>query len=172
METVKTHEKFPIGVVMLSNLMAFIIYGLDLWIVYQTGLTFAILYGVFIGWFEYRLVSQHCVNCYYWGKTCGFGKGRLSAWLFKKGDSSTFACNPMTWREMIPDLLISFIPTVIAIVLLIYQFDLLLLSALLLLLAFTTFGNGFIRSSLTCKYCKQRELGCPAEQLFNKAKQN
>jgi hypothetical protein len=172
MKSVNTHEKFPIRVVMLSNLMSFIIYGLGLWIISQTGLMFAILYGVFVGWFEYRLLSQHCVNCYYWGKTCGFGKGRLSAWLFKKGNISTFACKPMSWRDMIPDLLISFIPTVIAIVLLIYQFDLLLLSALLMLLVLTTFGNGFIRGSLTCKYCKQRELGCPAEQLFNKGHQN
>ncbi|MFA0832980.1 MAG: hypothetical protein ACC609_03130 [Methanobacterium formicicum] len=26
-------------------------------------------------------------------------------------------------------------------------------------------GNAFIRS-LTCKHCKQRELGCPAAELF------
>ena len=32
----------------------------------------------------------------------------------------------------------------------------------------TTIGNGFIRGTLTCKYCKQGELGCPADRLFNK----
>jgi hypothetical protein len=29
-------------------------------------------------------------------------------------------------------------------------------------------GNGFIRVSLACKFCRQRELGFPAEQLFDK----
>jgi hypothetical protein len=27
-----------------------------------------------------------------------------------------------------------------------------------------------IRGSIACKYCKQRELGCPAEQMFAKKK--
>jgi hypothetical protein len=27
-----------------------------------------------------------------------------------------------------------------------------------------------VRGQLACKYCKQRELGCPAEQLFSKTK--
>jgi hypothetical protein len=34
----------------------------------------------------------------------------------------------------------------------------------------TFIGNGLVRGSLACKYCKQREIGCPAEQLFNKKK--
>jgi hypothetical protein len=31
-------------------------------------------------------------------------------------------------------------------------------------------GNAMLRGSLACKYCKQKELGCKAEQLFNKGK--
>jgi len=42
------------------------------------------------------------------------------------------------------------------------------LFALLLLIVLSTTGNAFIRGTFTCKYCKQRDLGCPAEQLFNK----
>ena len=74
----------------------------------------------------------------------------------------------MTWKDMIPDLLISLIPLLAGIVLLIVQFDIYLLATIVLLAFLTTSGNGFIRGKLTCKYCKQRELGCPAEKLFNK----
>ncbi|MFH1684097.1 MAG: hypothetical protein ABIA67_04360 [Candidatus Margulisiibacteriota bacterium] len=31
---------------------------------------------------------------------------------------------------------------------------------------------GYLRGSLACKFCKQRELGCPAEQLFSKKPTN
>jgi hypothetical protein len=69
---------------------------------------------------------------------------------------------------MIPDLLVSLIPLLIAIGLMIIKFNLIILFATIVLVALTTIGNGFIRSNLTCKYCKQREIGCPAEQLFSK----
>jgi hypothetical protein len=69
---------------------------------------------------------------------------------------------------MIPDLLVTLVPLIIGIILLIIKFDFILLFAAILLVVLTTSGNGFIRGSLTCKYCKQREIGCPAEKLFSK----
>jgi len=39
-----------------------------------------------------------------------------------------------------------------------------------MLILLTSAGNSYIRGSLACKYCQQRELGCPAEKLFNKEK--
>ncbi|HEY5125189.1 MAG TPA: hypothetical protein VIK14_15780 [Ignavibacteria bacterium] len=128
----------------------------------------AVLYLVFILALEYRLISKHCVNCYYWGKTCGFGKGRLSSLFFKRNDPSKFYENKMSWKDMIPDLLVSLVPLIIGIVLMIIKFDFILLFAAIILIVLTTSGNGFIRGNLTCSYCKQRELGCPAEKLFNK----
>ena len=74
----------------------------------------------------------------------------------------------MSWKAMIPDLLVVLLPVVTGITLVIVAFDIFLLSAVIVLIALTTFGNGFIRGKLTCRHCKQRELGCPAERLFNK----
>jgi hypothetical protein len=65
---------------------------------------------------------------------------------------------------------VSLIPLVIGIILLILKFDFILLSALLLLVILTTTGNGFIRGKLTCRYCEQRESGCPADKFFKKDK--
>jgi hypothetical protein len=74
----------------------------------------------------------------------------------------------MSWKDVIPDLLVSIIPILIGIVLLIIEFDFKLLFAAIILIALTTIGNAFVRGNLTCRYCKQRELGCPAEKLFSK----
>jgi hypothetical protein len=168
MEPTERYENYPAGIVIVSNLVSLAIYGLGFLIIFRLGLVFSLLYLLYILFFEYRLVSKHCPNCYYWGKACGFGKGRISSWFFQKGDVSKFCMKEMTWRDMIPDLLISLIPAVIGIILLIVRFDLLLLSALLLLVIFTTIGNGYVRGSLTCRYCKQKDLGCPADALFSK----
>jgi hypothetical protein len=157
-----------VGIVILSNFVSLGIYGLGFLIVFRLGLVFSLFYLLFILSLEYRLLRNHCTNCFYWGKTCGFGKGRLSSWFFKKGDSSQFCMKDFTWKDMIPDMLVSLIPFVIGIILLILKFDIILLSALLMLLLLTTTGNGFIRGTLTCSYCKQRDIGCLAYELFNK----
>jgi hypothetical protein len=153
---------------MLSNLVSILIYSSGFFITLRLGWIAAILYLVFILAFEYKLISKHCVNCYYWGMTCGFGKGRLSALFFKRGDPAKFCNNEMSWKDMIPDLLISLVPFIIGIILMIIKFDFTLLFAAIILIVLTTMGNGFIRGNLTCRYCKQRELSCPAEKLFNK----
>jgi hypothetical protein len=170
METTRTHENFPVWIVILSNLFSFLIYFSGLFITFRLGWVAAAIYLVCILAFEYRLISRHCVNCYYWGKSCGFGKGRISSLFFKKGDPSKFCSKKMSWKDMIPDLLITLVPLIIGIILMIIRFDLILLFVSFLLVLLTTIGNGFIRGSLTCKYCKQKEIGCPADELFNKGK--
>lgn len=168
MEKTKTHDNFPFWIVILSNSVSILIYLSGFIITHSLSWIAAILYLVFILGLEFRLLSKHCVNCYYWGRNCGFGKGRLSSLFFERGDPSKFCEKSFTWKDMIPDLLVSLIPLLIAIALIIIKFNLILLFAATILIALTTIGNGFIRSNLTCKYCKQREIGCPAEQLFSK----
>lgn len=76
----------------------------------------------------------------------------------------------MTWKDLTADFLVSLIPLIIGIALMIMKFDYAVLIAGIILIILTTAGNGFIRINLSCKYCKQKEIGCPAEQLFYKDK--
>jgi hypothetical protein len=170
METSRTYENYPVWIVTLSTLVSFTIYFLGFMIAYRLGWIYSLMYLCFILYLELRLLKSHCTDCYYWGKTCGFGKGRISSLFFKKGDGAGFCNTEFSWKDMIPDLLVSLIPLIIGIVLLIIKFDVLILIGLILLIGLTTAGNGFIRGTLTCRFCKQREFGCPAEKLFNKEK--
>lgn len=170
MEKDKTLEKFPAWIVLISNLSSILIYLSGSVIVFHIGWIAAVVFLAFIIALEYRLISRHCVNCYYWGKVCGFGKGRLSALFFKKGDPARFCEKEMTWKDLIPDLLVSLIPFIAGIVLIIISFDIVLLVSLIVLVLLTTAGNNYIRGNLTCRYCRQREIDCPAERLFNKEK--
>ncbi|HEX2935710.1 MAG TPA: hypothetical protein VHO72_10190 [Bacteroidales bacterium] len=162
-----TYENFPFRTVLISNALPVGIYITGIIVMAYLGWVFAIIFLAFILSLEFRVIRSHCINCYYWGKTCGFGKGQLSAWLFKKGNPAKFCIKAMTWKDMIPDMLISLIPWITGAVLLIIHFRLIILVALIILVFLTTIGNGYVRGSLTCKYCKQRDLGCPADNLFN-----
>ncbi|MBV1728849.1 MAG: hypothetical protein KUA33_01135 [Methanobacterium sp.] len=67
---------------------------------------------------------------------------------------------------MIPDMMVFIFPVLGGIISLMYNFSwiILFLIAALLILSFA--GNALVRGFLTCGKCKQRELGCPAEELF------
>ena len=164
------YENYPWWIAVLSNLLSLSIYGLGFFIMLKAYWILSILYLVYIAILEFRLLKNSCIDCYYWGKTCGFGKGRISSVFFKKGDVSKFCAHEISWKDMIPDLLVPLIPFITGIVLLIIEFNVLFLLALILLAFLTTAGNGFIRTKLTCRYCKQKESGCPADMLFNKNK--
>lgn len=166
----KTYENYPKWIVVLSNLQSLIVYGLGFFILFKLRWIWALIYILYVLVLEFRLIKNHCTDCYYWGKACGFGKGKISALFFKKGDPAKFCNMKMSWKDMIPDMLVSLVPIIIGIVLLIMKFDWMLLVAMVVLLLLSTTGSGFIRGKLTCKYCKQKELGCPADQLFNKEK--
>ena len=161
-----SYENYPLWIVLLSNAVSLSIYVLGFAIMFRLGWIVPMVYLVYILFLEFRLLSSHCPNCYYFGKACGFGKGRISALFFKKGDSSKFCAREMKWKDMIPDLLVSLIPFITAIVLLIVEFDFVTLTALIVLTVLTTKGNELIRGKLVCAHCKQRELGCPALALF------
>lgn len=169
-ENLKTFKNYPYWIVIISNLAPIIIYLIGAYFIYQVGIVWLLLYLLYVLVLEIRLLKKSCVNCYYYGKFCAFGKGKISSLFFKKGDPQKFTSNKITWKNILSDLLVSVIPLVIGIVLLILDFSWLILSLIVLLIILASAGSGFIRSSLACKFCKQRELGCPAEQLLDKNK--
>jgi hypothetical protein len=170
MDTIAYYEKYPFWIVLLSNVVSIAIYVLGAIIIYEIGLLRLILYILYILWLEIRILRKSCVNCYYHGKACAFGKGKICRLFFKKGDSQQFSKMKITWLDILPDFLVSIIPILAGVVLLIIDFNWLILAVLLLLVFLTSMGNGFIRGSLACSYCKQREIGCPTTQLFSRKK--
>ncbi len=168
MEEIKGYENYPFRLVLISNLLSLLIYGLGIYVIAQIGLTWVFLYLLFILLLEFRLLKHSCKYCYYYGKYCAFGKGKLCALFFKKGDPGIFIQRKITWKSLVPDFLVSLIPMISGIVLLIIKFKLGLLLILGLLFLLSFMGNAFVRSNIACKYCKQKEIGCPALKLFSK----
>jgi len=168
MKNTKTYENFPFWMVLSVNLFAILIYAMGAFVLSGFGIMVPLLYLLFCIFIEVRVLKISCIDCYYYGKFCCFGKGKLSSLFFKKGDPKRFLEKKITWISILPDFFVAIFPIVGGIVLLIRDFNYILLSVLMILVVLFFGGTGFFRGSLACKYCRQREIGCPAEQLFNK----
>ena len=60
------YENYPKMIVIGSNLLSFLIYGIGAFILYKFSLIWVICYVLFILLLECRLLSRHCVDCYYY----------------------------------------------------------------------------------------------------------
>jgi hypothetical protein len=166
----KSYENYPRSTVAVSNAQALLTYVLGAYIALFFGTLWAAAYLAFCAYLEYKLLSGGCTNCYYYGKTCAFGRGRLSAMLFKKGNAKKFNQRKFTWADLLPSLLVSIAPVLAGAYLLITSFRWDVLAATAALVLLFSAGNSYVRGSLACKFCKQRQLGCPAEKLFRQGR--
>jgi len=170
MDETKSYENFPVWIALLSNLVALLIYVIGAYILAGFGILFSILYLLYCLWIEIGILKGSCVNCYYYGKVCGLGKGKVCSLLFKKGDPQKFVEKEVSRLKILPDFMVFIFPIIGGIILLVRDFIWLLVAMLAILVILSFGGNAVIRGSFACKYCKQREIGCPAEKLFSKEK--
>lgn len=168
MESVKPYENFPFSMVLFAVLVNVSIYALGMAILSGLGNIMAALYLLYCLGIEVHVMKMSCVDCFYYGKWCALGRGKLAPLLFKQGDPKRFTSKCISWKELLPDMLVLLIPLIGGIALLTQYFSWSMAMMLVALLALSFGGNYIVRSRIACKNCKQRELGCPAEQFFGK----
>ena len=166
MQKTQSFETFPIGIVVLTAAVAIAIYALGVYVLLGFGVLAAVLYALYCLAVEGLVLKRSCANCYYYGKRCGLGRGTLCALLFKRGDPRRFVEREASWADMLPDFLVVLLPIAGGIVLSIRDFTWLRVAALVLLVGLSFVGNAVSRGMFACRYCRQREIGCPAATLF------
>ena len=161
-------DGYPITTVLLANMSVaagWIVGTYLLWM--ALGVVGAVAFIIYCAALEVNLLRKSCVDCYYYGKTCFSGRGRVCAHLFKKGDPARFAAREISWKDVVPDLAVSFVPIICGIGLIVVDFSWLTVVLVLVLLFLSTAGNAITRGRLACRHCHQRLLGCPAQRLFS-----
>ncbi len=162
------YESYPKSTVALANLHTASIYAVGVFILSGLGAAVAFLYIAYCVAMVFNVLGRSCVNCYYYGKTCFLGWGRVSSRIFKRGDPQAFVKRDISWLSILPDFLTSILPVLGGIVLLVTSFSWIIVGALIALAVLSMWGSGLIRGRLACRNCKQRGIGCPAEKLFEK----
>ena len=170
MKQKKSFEQFPRGFVTVWIVYSLLLYAIGAYILSKFGLIIMSLYLLYCFAIEINVLYRSCRSCSYYGKLCGFGKGWLCSTLFQKDDPKKFMQKEITFTALIPDFFVLIFPVVGGIIGLFYSFSFLCLGLIITLIILHLGGNSILRGSYACKYCKQRELGCPAIDLFEKKK--
>lgn len=168
MDEIKPYEKYPQCMTSVAVLLNVTIYALGAAILAGFGVVMSTLYLLYCLGNELHVMKKSCVDCFYYGRWCAFGKGKVAPLLFKQGEPGRFISKKISWKELMPDILVLMIPLLGGIALLVQRFSWSVALMLAALLVLSLNGTYVIRSQIACKYCKQRELGCPAEQFFSR----
>lgn len=162
-------ENYPWWIIAVSIIQQLAIYVIGGFIIYQFGLIWLIVFLGYFAIFELTFYPRACVYCYYYGKWCFTGKGKMALWLrFKQKDTQEFCRRNVTFFSMLPEMLILIVPVILGVVLLVKDFSWVILILLVLDIAIASFGSGFIRGKLACAHCKQGRICCPAREIFGK----
>jgi hypothetical protein len=166
------YDEFPLSLVLFCIVVNISIYMVAVYLIAPLGNIFIALYLLYCLWMETRVLIMSCRDCYYYGKLCAFGRGKICSLLIKKGSPERFKRKKITWINLVPDFLVSLIPLLIGGFYLVQSFTWLRLFCILVLVMLAFPVTGFVRGSISCKYCRQKEIGCLAVQLFTKNDQN
>ena len=166
MTDVTCYERFPLRITLPIILFSLVMYVFGAYLLLKLHPAASLLYLVYCAAVELNVMYRSCRSCVYYGKRCAFGKGWLAARLFSKGDPASFATKEVSALNLIPDFLVVVFPVIGGLASLLYAFSWLTLGLVVVFLVMFLVGTATIRGKVACKYCMQRERGCPAAQMF------
>ena len=100
-----------------------------------------------------------CTNCYYYGKWCCMGWGRLSALLFSRGSIDRFRGSIGIRIAPLFYALLILVPLIMVIIALVQEYSVAKVVVLVLLLLVSLY-SGFLSRKRSCSRCKMKTL-CP-----------
>lgn len=157
-------EEYPMAGIILGNLVMILWIALGTlacWFFYPIVAWIYLVLAVIMVYIILRKLV--CTNCYYYGKWCAIGWGKLSALLFKRGNIEDFEKSigiklaPLTYG------LLALIPLVLIVISIVLSFSLYKVIVLVLLLLISFYSTTISRKK-TCKKCKMR-LICPGSAV-------
>ena len=157
-------EKYPIGCVVGQNLFLLAYFGIGFAGMLPLQISefpvISVLYALFLAVMLLFVLRKHlCTHCYYNGKRCSTGWGKLSALMFSSGNYRLgIKLAGVTW------MLAKVIPVVgiIGALVLSYSFSTLIFLILFILLT----PLNFVSHERACEKCRMRFV-CPASMASN-----
>ncbi|MCK4427620.1 MAG: hypothetical protein KAW16_03945 [candidate division Zixibacteria bacterium] len=151
-------ENYPKYIIVIRWIVLSIAFALGIYILLGFHNMLAIIYIIYsVIALTLILPLSRCVSCFYHGKLCNTGWGKIAAYLFKKGDESKYVEH---YNYAIFLHLLWLIPLLVALLQSVRQRDLFALSIFVIYL-FILFVEKIILKKLGCKRCHLREF-CPA----------
>jgi hypothetical protein len=164
----KGFERYPAWMVLVANAVFISVYLAGLYLVYLVWPVLALVFLVYVVYLESSVYRDGCVNCYYYGKVCAFGRGKIAKAFLRKGDPKKFTEKTVSFSDFLPSSLVNVVPLVAGIWLLLQRFDWLVAGLMVWPLIVMFLGNPVIYGELACPNCKQARVCCPVCEFFRK----
>ena len=164
----KGYDCYPWWIVFLTNLASLSVYIAGAVLMYFISPYLAIIYVAFMLYLETKIYRERCVNCYYYGKLCAFGRGKIAKAILKKGHVKNFCDKKVSFKDFILPSLANIIPVIAGVYLLITDFRWWVLLVTLWPALMLFVGNPIIFGKYACNHCRQAEIFCPACEFFNR----
>jgi hypothetical protein len=162
-------ETYPIKIVCLSASLTIISYLAGAFVLYFFHPVLSGLYLILAVLTLVVSMKLRCTHCYYLGKYCNFGLGKVADIFFSKGDPEEFS-NP---RKVNVTATFSFgtmlIPIFVGVIIFITNINLFNLGLVVGYILIGIAPNFLVRGNF-CEKCMQGELGCPAYERMKKAR--
>jgi hypothetical protein len=153
-------KNFPLPRVIFGNVLMLVWMGLGTiacWFVWPVAAWIYLAVAIIMIFVVLRQLV--CTNCYYYGKQCALGWGKVSALFFSPGSIEQFSTCVGIKAAPITYGLLTLIPLVFCIVALVQEATVSRVAVLGLLLAVSVY-SGAISRKMACTNCKMR-LICP-----------
>ncbi|MHA2138638.1 MAG: hypothetical protein ACW98G_12225 [Candidatus Hodarchaeales archaeon] len=160
-------ESFPFKIVCLSASLTIISYLAGAFVLYFFHPMLSALYLILAATTLMVSMKLRCTHCYYLGRYCNFGLGKLAELIFSKGDPSEFRDPKKVGFTGFLSFGTMLIPVAIGLLLLVTEIT---LGNLGLLIGYFLIGiapNFLVRGDF-CDKCMQGELGCPSYERMKK----
>lgn len=164
----KIYKNYPCKIVLITNLANLSVYLIGIYFLYFIWLPFAVIYLFYLLYLELKLYQGSCACCWYYGRMCAFGRGKIAPLLVKKDDPKKFCQRVFKFKDFLTHIFVALVPLVAGIVLLVQEFSFFVLALSLWPIVFNFVGNPVIFGKLACPHCQQGKICCPACEFFAK----
>lgn len=161
-------DRYPISTVIFENILIvtwFVTGHLLLKPFSEQGSWLYLGFGFIMAYIVMRIII--CKHCYYYGKRCHTGWGKISALLTSKGETKRFGCGAAGKSIPMFYALMTIIPLIFGIIKLVKSFDFSVLIVFGIFLTSVILSSVPVRKS-ACKKCKMKEI-CPGSLSKTKA---
>lgn len=162
-------ESYPMKIVCISASLTIISYLAGAFILYFFHPILSVFYLILAALTLVVSMKLRCTHCYYFGKYCNFGLGKLAQYFFSKGEPREFRDPKKVGITAILSFGTMLIPVFIGLLMLVTDLN---LSNLGFLLGYILIGiapNFLVRGNF-CDKCMQGQLGCPSYERMIKSR--
>jgi hypothetical protein len=162
----EAYESYPAGTVIFYNLILIINYAIGVYILSQLWTWLGLLFVFYAIFLESMVYREGFSCCYYYGKRCFSGRGKLAPKFVKRDDPKKFCEKEVTVKSLIPNILALVFPVLGGAIILYLSFSWLILGLMIIPILIWFCGNPLIYGNLACPHCKQGRIPRPFSSIF------